>query len=114
MLGSAINNVHEDCPDEQLIIGTKCADFAEKMAEAIAARVEQLVRMLCNKVGCGWCFAAPVGFGNVASGGGGVWRLALLPAAVRVNVSDAVLDCRVRTLLQRTEKASETLSATMG
>lgn len=42
--------MHEDCPDEQLIIGTKCADFAEKMAEAIAARVEHLVRMLCNKV----------------------------------------------------------------
>ncbi|CAM9877910.1 unnamed protein product, partial [Ectocarpus sp. 12 AP-2014] len=49
VLGSAINNVHEDCPDEQLIIGTKCADLAEKMAEAIAARVEHLVRMLCNK-----------------------------------------------------------------
>eukprot|EP00752_Nemacystus_decipiens_P003733 g3439.t1 len=49
ILGSAINNVHEDCPDEQLIIGTQCADFAERMAEAIAGRVEQLVRMLCNK-----------------------------------------------------------------
>ncbi|CAM9699705.1 unnamed protein product [Pylaiella littoralis] len=49
VLGSAINNVHEDCPDEQLIIGTKSADLAEEMAEAIAARVEQLIRMLCNK-----------------------------------------------------------------
>lgn len=53
ILGSAINNVHEDCPDEQLIIGTKCADLAETMAESIAARVEHLVRMLCNKVRCG-------------------------------------------------------------
>lgn len=55
VLGSAINNVHEDCPDEQLIIGTKCADFAERMAEAIAGRVEQLVRMLCNKVKRDFC-----------------------------------------------------------
>lgn len=50
LLGSAINNVHEDCPDEQLIIGTRSADLAEGMAEALATRVETLVRMLCNKV----------------------------------------------------------------
>lgn len=50
VLGSAINNVHEDCPDEQLIIGTRVADLAEEMSEALAARVELLVRMLCNKV----------------------------------------------------------------
>lgn len=50
VLGSAINNVHEDCPDEQLPIGTHSADLAEKMAEALAARVEQLVRMLCHQV----------------------------------------------------------------
>lgn len=50
ILGSAINNVHEDCPDEQLTIGTRSADLAEEFAEALAARVEHFVRMLCNKV----------------------------------------------------------------
>lgn len=50
LLGSAINNVHEDCPDEQLIIGTQSADLGERMAEVIATRVEKLVGMLCNKV----------------------------------------------------------------
>lgn len=50
MLGSAINNVHDDCPDEQLIIGTRSADLSEEMAEAVASRVERLVRMLCHQV----------------------------------------------------------------
>lgn len=69
ILGSAINNVHEDCPDEQLIIGAKCADLAEKMAEAIAGRVEQLVRMLCNKVKRGfWRLLSAVVVGEVMDG----------------------------------------------
>lgn len=42
--------MHEDCPDEQLTIGTRSADLAEEFAEALAARVEHFVRMLCNKV----------------------------------------------------------------
>ncbi|CAM9705501.1 unnamed protein product [Ascophyllum nodosum] len=49
ILGSAIDNIHEDCPDEQLIIGTRSADLAEKMAKKMAARVENLVYMLCTK-----------------------------------------------------------------
>ncbi|CAM9252727.1 unnamed protein product [Discosporangium mesarthrocarpum] len=50
VLGSAINNVHEDCPDEQLVIGTRSADLAEELAEGIAHRVQGLVRDLVAQV----------------------------------------------------------------
>lgn len=66
LLGSAINNVHEDCPDEQLIIGAKSADLAEKMAEELAARVEHLVRMLCHQVWCAQVAPDSSAFGLVS------------------------------------------------
>ncbi|CAM9640995.1 unnamed protein product, partial [Phaeothamnion confervicola] len=49
VLGSAVNNLHPHCPEEQASIGWGSADKAEQLAQAIADRVRRQVELLAKE-----------------------------------------------------------------